>query len=102
MLDIGFYFGMKIDDQIVSVAGVHVYPPRFNVPAVANVAIRTHMRGNGFAQSVTARLCQKLVDNVEHVGLSVEGSNEPAIRAYKNIGFESLGIFYAPGMTRIT
>ena len=93
---------MKIDDQIVSVAGVHVYPPRFNVAAVANVATRTHMRGNGFAQSVTARLCQKLVDNVEHVGLSVEGSNEPAIRAYKNIGFESLGIFYAAGMTRIT
>ena len=93
---------MKIDDQIVSVAGVHVYPPRFNVAAVANVAARTHMHGNSFAQSVTARLCKKLVDNVEHVDLSGEGSNEPAIRAYQNIGFESLGIFYAVGMTRIT
>ena len=57
MLDIGLYFGMKIDDQIVSVAGVHVYPPRFNVAAMANVAARTHIHGNGFAQSVTARLC---------------------------------------------
>ena len=57
MLDIELYFGMKIDDQIVSVADVHVYPPRFNVAAMANVAARTHIHGNGFAQSVTARLC---------------------------------------------
>ena len=102
MLEIGPYFGMKIDDQIVSAAVVHVYSPRFNVVAIANVATRSDMRGRGFAQSVTARLCQELAQRVEHIGLNVEGSNEPAIKAYKNIGFESLEKFYAADMTRIT
>jgi ribosomal protein S18 acetylase RimI-like enzyme len=102
MLDIGPYFGMKIDDQVVSAAGVHVFSPHFGVAAIANVATRTDVRGRGFAQSVTARLCQELITSVEHIGLNVEGTNEPALRAYKRIGFEQLEMFYAADMTRVT
>lgn len=102
MLDIGPYFGMKSDEQIVSAAGVHVYSPRFNVAAVANVATRYDMRGRGLAQSVTARLCQELIARVDHIGLNVEGTNKSALRLYERIGFEQLGVFYGADMTRIT
>jgi hypothetical protein len=38
MLDVGPYFGTKVDGRIVSTAGVHVYSQRFGVATVANVA----------------------------------------------------------------
>jgi ribosomal protein S18 acetylase RimI-like enzyme len=104
MLDIGPHFGLRNDNdgQLVSAAGVHVYSPRFGVAAVANVATRTDMRGRGLAQSVTARLCLELGAQVDHIGLNVEGHNEPALQAYKKIGFGLLAEFYAADMTRIT
>jgi ribosomal protein S18 acetylase RimI-like enzyme len=95
MLDVGPYYGVKMDGQLVSAAGVHVFSPRFNVAAVANVATLPEQRSRGLASAVTARLCQELIADVDHIGLNVEGMNEAAVRAYERVGFEKLTEFYA-------
>ncbi len=93
MLEIGPYFGVREGNRIISSAGVHVFSPRYGVAAVANVATHPNRRRRGLAQSTTARLCQELTLNVEHIGLNVAQSNEPAIRAYRSIGFEPIAIY---------
>ncbi len=100
MLDVGPHFGVKVNGQIISAAGVHVYSPRFGVAAVANVATHPEYRGRGLAKAVTAHLCRELITDVEHIGLNVEGNNGPALQAYKRIGFEPLTEFFAANLQR--
>lgn len=91
MLDTGCYFGMRRNDQLVSVAGVHVYSPVYRVAALGNIATHPDYRGRGYAQTVTAAVCQHLVRAVDHVALNVHCENEVAIRCYERLGFEKVG-----------
>ncbi len=100
MLDVGPYFGVREGKEIVSVAGVHVFSPRYGVAAVANVATHPGWRNRGLASAVTARLCQELDLQVQHVGLNVAKANDSAVRAYRRIGFETIAGFGAGYMRR--
>lgn len=89
MLQTGFYFGVRRDSTLVSVAGVHVYSQEYKVAALGNIATRPEARGQGFATATTARLCQELLKaGVEHVGLNVRADNHSAVACYQNLGFE--------------
>jgi ribosomal protein S18 acetylase RimI-like enzyme len=88
MLETGQYFGLRVDGQLVSAAGVHVYSERYRVAAIGNVVTHPDHRNQGHAGLVTARLCQSLLEKVEHVGLNVKADNEPAITCYRRLGFE--------------
>ncbi len=88
MLDTGQYFGLRRDGSLVSAAGVHVYSERYRVAAIGNVVTHPAYRNRGYGRLVTARLCQSLLEKVEHVGLNVKTDNEPAIACYKRLGFE--------------
>jgi RimJ/RimL family protein N-acetyltransferase len=89
MLETGFYFGIRRGTALVSVAGVHVYSPRYKVAALGNVTTRPDARGQGLATAATARLCQELLRaGVEHVGLNVKADNRAAIACYEKLGFE--------------
>jgi RimJ/RimL family protein N-acetyltransferase len=91
MLETGFYYGIRKDAALVSVAGVHVYSPKYKCAALGNITTRPEARGHGFATTVTARLCQELYRaGIEHVGLNVKIDNKSAVACYETLGFERI------------
>ena len=88
MLQTGYYMGLRRGEEWVSVAGIHVYSPRYRVAALGNITTHPHFRGQGLATKVTARLCQALLETVETVGLNVKADNLSAISCYERLGFE--------------
>jgi ribosomal protein S18 acetylase RimI-like enzyme len=100
MLDIGPYFGVEESGSIVSTAGVHVYSTRYGVAAIANVATHPDARGRRLATAVVARLASELALRCDHIGLNVAQTNAPAIRAYRNAGFEIVAEFHEGTITR--
>ena len=88
MLETDHYFGIRKDDELVSVAGVHVYSERYKVAALGNIATHPDYRNRGYGTAVTARLCQSLAERVDRIGLNVKADNDIAIRCYRNLGFE--------------
>jgi GNAT superfamily N-acetyltransferase len=88
MLETNQYFGIREAGQLVSVAGIHVYSPQYGVAALGNVATHASYRGKGLGTRVTARVCQSLLEDVEHVGANVKADNGPAISCYRRLGFE--------------
>ena len=91
MLETGQYYGIRRDSMLVSVAGVHVYSPRYRVGVVGNVTTHPAYRGKGLGTTVCAQLCKALLQTVEHIGLNVKADNAPAIASYKRLGFEVVG-----------
>jgi ribosomal protein S18 acetylase RimI-like enzyme len=91
MLETGHFYGIRRDDTLVSVAGVHVYSPRYKVGVVGNVTTHPAYRGKGLGTAVCARLCQQLLQTVEYIGLNVKADNVAAIASYKRLGFEVVG-----------
>ncbi len=87
MLETGQYFGVRRDDRLVCVAGVHVFSPRYGVAALGNVTTDPDHRGRGLARRVTARLCRSLYEHVELIGLNVKADNAAAIACYQRLGF---------------
>jgi len=105
MLETGQYFGLHVDGRLVSAAGVHVYSEQYRVAAIGNVVTHPAHRNKGYAGLVTARLCQSLIEKVEHVGLNVKADNDAAIACYRKLGFETIAPYgeftavrvYGPG-----
>jgi GNAT superfamily N-acetyltransferase len=94
MLETKQYFGIRLDNRLVSIAGIHVYSEEYRVAALGNIVTHPDYRGNGFAKSVTARLCQSLSASVDHIGLNVKADNAIAISLYEKLGFEIVGHYY--------
>jgi ribosomal protein S18 acetylase RimI-like enzyme len=90
MLTTGQYFGLRADGRLVSAAGVHVYSERYRVAALGNIVTHPLYRNKGYARLVTARLCQSLLERVEHIGLNVRADNEAALACYTKLGFETV------------
>jgi predicted GNAT family acetyltransferase len=94
MLETRQYFGIKIENRLVSAAGVHVYSKKYKVAALGNIVTHPDYRGNGFGKAVTARLCQSLSGSVDHIGLNVEADNTIAVSVYEKSGFEIVSSYY--------
>jgi GNAT superfamily N-acetyltransferase len=93
MLDTGMYFGILVDRQVVSVAGIHVYSPAYEVAALGNITTHPDYRGRGYGSAVTATLCQALRSQVKIIGLNVVQSNAAAVGMYRALGFEAVATF---------
>ncbi len=91
MLDTGQYYGIRGEGQLLCVAGVHVYSPRYRVAALGNVTTDPAARGRGLARRATAHLCRSLYATVETIGLNVQADNQAAISCYRSLGFEEIG-----------
>jgi ribosomal protein S18 acetylase RimI-like enzyme len=92
MLESGQYFGLRRDGVLASVAGIHVFSPRYRVAALGNVTTDPRHRGQGLAAAVTARLCRSLRDaGIETIGLNVLADNAAAIACYRGLGFAEIG-----------
>lgn len=87
MLETGHYYALRRGEEIVSVAGIHVYSPRYGVAALGNITTRPQFRGQGLATRVLARLCQSLLETVDTIGLNVKADNAAAIACYEGLGF---------------
>ena len=55
MLETGKYFGIRREGILVSVAGIHVYSPEYDVAALGNITTHPDFRGQGLGRKVTAR-----------------------------------------------
>ncbi len=93
MIDTGQYFGIRDGSRLVSVAGVHVYSPRYGVAALGNIATLPSHRGRGLASRVTERLCRSLAEERIAVGLNVSADNAAAVACYRGIGFETVASY---------
>lgn len=94
MLQTRQYFGIKIDNKLISVAGIHVYSEKYKVAALGNIVTHPDYRGRGYAGSATARLCRSLSEHVDHIGLNVKADNATAIALYNKLGFEITASYY--------
>lgn len=92
MLETGYYYGIRRENRLVSIAGVHVYSKRYNVAALGNITTHPQFRGQGLSKHVIAKLCQELAA-VQHIGLNVKADNAIALRCYQQIGFECVATY---------
>jgi ribosomal protein S18 acetylase RimI-like enzyme len=91
MLETGHYYGVRQAGALLSVAGVHVYSPRYRVAALGNITTHPAARGRGLATLATAKLCQELLRSVDQIGLNVRADNASAIACYTRLGFTKIG-----------
>ncbi len=96
MLETGQYLGIKDEavGEYISIAGVHVYSPTYDIAAIGNVATHPQYRGQGYATQVTAHLCESLSKKVKYIGLNVKVNNKAAITCYKKLGFKCVGKYH--------
>lgn len=90
MLQTRQYFGLRVNHRLISAAGVHVYSQRYRVAAIGNVVTHPAHRNKGYSKLVTARLCQSLLETVDHIGLNVKADNAAALTCYRKLGFETI------------
>lgn len=93
MLETGYYYGIKRGETLVSVAGVHIYSQEYKVAALGNITTHPQCRGQGLGTLVTAKLCQALLEKVEHIGLNVKADNKSGIACYQKLGFERIAAY---------
>ena len=91
MLATGRYLGIRRDERLVCVAGVHVHSPTWGVAALGNVATLPALRGQGLARGACASLCLLLLaDGIETIALNVRADNAAALASYARLGFETV------------
>ncbi|MFT5435041.1 MAG: ribosomal protein S18 acetylase RimI-like enzyme, partial [Myxococcota bacterium] len=86
-LESGFYFGSSEDDQLVAVAGVHIFSEEFDVVALGNIVTHPDFRSRGHSRRTTTRLLQALFERVSVAALNVQRDNVAARRVYERLGF---------------
>lgn len=87
MLETGMYSGIRENDKLVSIAGVHVYSEEYRVAALGNITTHTKFRNKGYGKIVTAHLCRSLANKTDTIGLNVSQSNSAAVKCYEDLGF---------------
>lgn len=86
------YFGLRQNDQLVSMAATHTESRTHAVAALGNIGTLPEFRSRGCARAVTAALCRDLLaDGITQIGLNVKADNAPAIRCYQSLGFTACG-----------
>ncbi len=89
-IDNGVYRGVVIGGQLVAIAGTHVVSRQEGVAVVGNVFTHPAHRGKGYGTVVTSAVTQVLLEYCDHVVLTVDPSNKPAIKAYDRLGYREV------------
>ena len=94
-LTMGPFFGIRENEEIISIAGVHILSPWASVAAIGNVFTRPDRRGQGLAARTSAAVVQAVLEQgIDTIVLNVAMDNEPALRCYENLGFTSYCSYY--------
>ena len=88
-------FGIYVDEELVSFAGIHAYSEQYQVAAVAHVTTNPSYRKKGYGKEVTAALSKSLREKIKFIGLNVRIDNSQAIGCYKKLGYREFGKFAA-------
>jgi RimJ/RimL family protein N-acetyltransferase len=89
MVSQGVFFGVWEGPELVAVAGTHVTNPEEGVGAIGNVYTRRDRRGRGLAGAAVAAVSTELRrQGIDLIALNVDPRNEPAVRAYRRVGFQ--------------
>ena len=79
---------MRVEDELVSVAGVHLHSPTFRIAALGNIVTHPDHRGRGLSTACTEVLCERLFQGeIETLALNVRRHNRSAVRVYEKLGF---------------
>lgn len=87
-LDLGHYYGVRIDGRLVSMAGVHALSKSSSVAVLGNIVTHPEHRGRGYSTACCGRLCEGLIQQgFDALALNVERRNRSAVRVYEKLGF---------------
>ncbi len=100
MFDQGVYYGYFDKDELVAVAGTHIYSEEVAVTALGNITTHPDHRGRGFATILTSALCDEVKKKTSVIGLSVLAENIQAINCYQKVGFRIIND-YDEGLIKI-
>ncbi len=98
MLATGHYYGLREDDNLIGVSGVHLFSEDYSVAAIGNIAVAAPWRGRGLGEKLVGHLCRELLKGVEFIGLNVKVDNRAARAVYDRLGFKTThhyGEFFA-------
>lgn len=98
----GCYWGVVDEERLVAVAGTHAIGRRHSIGILGNVFTHPRFRGRGHATTATSAVTAALLEQVDEVVLSVDPQNEPAVRAYRNLGYRHVGDIIEASATRHT
>jgi len=94
-LVVGPFFGIRENEELISIAGVHIISPWASVAAIGNVFTRPDRRGQGLATRTSAAVVQAVLEQgIDMIVLNVAMDNEPALRCYQNLGFTPYCNYY--------
>ena len=79
------HYGIIVDDVLASIAASYITLPEIRI--IGGVFTRKEYRGRGYAKAVTSALTREAIALGAFAGLHVEVDNEPAIKAYKGLGY---------------
>jgi len=87
-LDSGHFYGIRVDDRLVSVTGVHSVSERAGVATLGHLVTHPDYRGRGLSTAGTSYLCVRLLEaGTNLMALSVRRQNRSAVRVYEKLGF---------------
>jgi ribosomal protein S18 acetylase RimI-like enzyme len=94
MLDVGTMYGIYDEGRLVAVAGTHAISTRHRVGAIGGVFTHPRYRSRGLATAVTGAVANALrADGIHDIALNVHADNDPAITAYRRLGFKTHAAF---------
>lgn len=89
-IDSGVYRGVVRDGRLVAAAGTHVVSRHEGVAVVGNVFTHPSYRGHGYATAATSAVTETLLEYCDHVVLTVDPNNTPAVAAYARLGYREV------------
>ena len=89
-IDSGVYRGVVENGRLMAVAGTHVVSRQEGVAVVGNVFTHPEARGKGYATATTSAVTESLLEYCDHVVLTVDPNNTPAVAAYARLGFREV------------
>ncbi len=92
-LQVGYYLGYFDGDDLIGIAGTHIFSEEYGIAALGNITTLPEHRGKRISSKLTQELCRQLLLHVKDIGLNVESDNASAIKVYKNAGFEITGAY---------
>ena len=96
----GCYQGVVAEGRLVAVAGTHSISRRYGISVLGNVFTHPQQRGFGFGTAATSAATAALLRETEEVVLSVDPQNEPAVRAYRRLGYVEVGAIVEASASR--